>query len=810
MAHLIAHAQRSSVKVFSITPGQCDLDATLTLRSTNKGPRPKRFVEIRAGKEHLRRPADVFEVLRLHDVTLAERQDAAPDDQKLCQDLVELFNAYQIPYDRVRVCGFCIGKHRYKPVDANFVRHHGALICMECAQSELRRELNFHGFEPKDHFNTLLNKVRDLDRVIRFLDSGVDPELTRYDVLSRRAERYPCVAVDDLEVDSRLKRVLKKRLVALLPVQSLAVQRGLLKSQDLLVVSATATGKTLIGELAGVSNLLSGNGKLLFVVPLVALANQKYDDFEDRYRDLGLNVSLRIGGSRIRTRDWTRVEPDYSADILVGTYEGIDQVLRTGDAKLLGKIGTIVVDEVHMLEDEERGSRLDGLISRLKTLAPRSQRIYLSATVGNPQALAHELSAELIEFEDRPVPIERHLVFANERDKMAIINKLVRHEISRTSSKGYKGQSIIFTNSRARCHRLSKSLSAKSAPYHGGLSYGERKKVETKFSEGAIETVVTTAALGAGVDFPASQVIFESLAMGINWLTAQEFHQMLGRAGRPDYHDNGKVFLLADPRQKFKAAETEDEIAIKLLSSAADCVDIEYDDDQQAEQVLANITFGRSVQMLAHYDGSTQLRRLKRLGFASGDGRATKLGCVVSADFLTIPEAVQIVESVQKGDAPFDILLKLQVFTQVYLNNVQRYAKALRANVSPNVFGGGNLEMFFSGNGDELTYLEQKDLDSLLAFSVAFVNCSCEWSPFCGCPERNFSKWVIEQRVAGLDPSEIVERMSEFGVHAYSGDVLNYLDQAVRLMESVAKMANILNKMDIAGQALKIRSRIEG
>jgi len=56
-------------------------------------------------------------------------------------------------------------------------------------------------------------------------------------------------------------------------------------------------------------------------------------------RDLGLNVSLRIGGSRIRTRDWIRVEPDYSADILVGTYEGIDQVLRAGDAELLGESG---------------------------------------------------------------------------------------------------------------------------------------------------------------------------------------------------------------------------------------------------------------------------------------------------------------------------------------------------------------------------------------------------------------------------------------------------------------------------------------
>ncbi|MGZ5521196.1 MAG: DEAD/DEAH box helicase, partial [Halobacteriota archaeon] len=531
MPHLIAHAQRSNIRLFSAEPAQCVLDATLTLGETSKGPRPKRFMVVQGGKEVPKRPAEVVGVLRQHNVTLAERDHSTPREQKAFQDLIALFEAYQISYDRVHVCGFCIGKRRYKPANANFVRHEGGRICMDCAQTELRRELSFRGFVRYNHFYTLLNKVRDLDRVIRFLDSGVDPDLTRYDVLSQQAESYQSVAIDELSVNNRLKLLLKQRLSKLLPVQSMAVERGLFKGKDLLVVSATATGKTLIGELAGVNNALSGKGKLLFVVPLVALANQKYNEFGERYRDLGLNTSIRIGSSRIRTQDWVRAEPDYSADILVGTYEGIDQVLRTNNAELLGEIATIVVDEVHMLEDEERGSRLDGLISRLKALAPRSQRIYLSATVGNPHALAHELGADLVEYEERPVPIERHLVFAHEHEKLPIINKLVRYEIKRTSSKGYKGQSIVFTNSRARCHRISKALLAKSAPYHGGLAYAERKKVETNFANGNIDVVVTTAALGAGVDFPASQVVFESLAMGIDWLTVQEFHQMLGRAG---------------------------------------------------------------------------------------------------------------------------------------------------------------------------------------------------------------------------------------------------------------------------------------
>ncbi|TKX76247.1 DEAD/DEAH box helicase, partial [Halorubrum sp. SD626R] len=148
---------------------------------------------------------------------------------------------------------------------------------------------------------------------------------------------------------------------------------------------------------------------------------------------------------------------------------------------------------------------------------------------------------------ERPVPIERHVTFADSREKAQIADKLVKREFDTKSSKGYRGQTIIFTNSRRRCHEISRKLRYDSAPYHAGLDYGRRKKVERMFGNQDLSAVVTTAALAAGVDFPASQVIFDSLAMGIEWLSVQEFSQMLGRAGRPDYHDRGRVYLLVEP-----------------------------------------------------------------------------------------------------------------------------------------------------------------------------------------------------------------------------------------------------------------------
>jgi helicase len=310
------------------------------------------------------------------------------------------------------------------------------------------------------------------------------------------------------------------------------------------VVSATATGKTPIGELAGVSNALNGKGKMLFLVPLVALANQKYEQFKKRYGPLGLKTAIRVGTSRISLNS-VKLNTSVESDIVVGTYEGMDFILRTGGR--LGNVGTVVIDEVHMLEDPERGHRLDGLIARLRTLAPGAQFIFLSATIGNPKDVGKRLNATLVEYEYRPVPLERHLIFARDHEKNRLVDEYASREYTMTSSKGFRGQTIVFTNSRKKCHSISQALRIQSAPYHAGLTYPQRKSVEERFEKGEIKVVVTTAALAAGVDVLASQVIFESLAMGKDWLGVGAFQQMQGRAGRPDYHDLGKIVVLSDP-----------------------------------------------------------------------------------------------------------------------------------------------------------------------------------------------------------------------------------------------------------------------
>ena len=346
----------------------------------------------------------------------------------------------------------------------------------------------------------------------------------------------------------------------------------------------------------------------------------------------------------------------------------------------------MVIDEVHTLGEDERGHRLDGLISRLKYYCERgtteasrhdragdgreqdTQWIYLSATVGNPSQLAGKLRAKLIEFEERPVPIERHVTFADGREKIELEKKLVKRAFDSKSSKGYRGQTIIFTNSRRRCHQISRKLSYSSAPYHAGLDNRKRKRVERQFADQELAAVVTTAALAAGVDFPASQVIFDSLAMGIEWLTVQEFSQMLGRAGRPDYHDKGTVYVLVEPDCTYHNSMemTEDEVAFKLLKGDMEPVITRYDEGAAVEETLANVTVAGTAakrlndRMVGEVPTKHALGKLLEYDFIDGLS-PTPLGRAVTRHFLAPDESFQLLDGIRKGEDPYDIVAGMEL-----------------------------------------------------------------------------------------------------------------------------------------------------
>ncbi|RLM48187.1 DEAD/DEAH box helicase [Haloarcula sp. Atlit-47R] len=667
---LFLHEHGEEFRVVAQRDGDRLFHGILELKETDAGPRPRRLRIKDGTSEELRSPDQFVEIARR-----AARIRISEQTTPLARERIrEMLDAYQIDAKVVRSCRLCASDGRYSPITSETaIEADDETICPECARQQLDRELAFKGSisgDARDRLEELLLEVQDLDRVTNLLSGQLDPDLTKFDEISATVDEVDPVRVDSLDLHPGMQAHLESRFDTLLPVQSLAVEHGATEGRDQLVVSATATGKTLIGEMAGIDRVLNGKGKMLFLVPLVALANQKYEQFQDRYGDM-VDVSLRVGASRIAD-EGGRFDPE--ADVIVGTYEGIDHALRTG--KNLGTVGTVVIDEVHTLGEDERGHRLDGLISRLKYYcesggAPDSgdtQWIYLSATVGNPGQLADQLRATLIEFEERPVPIERHVTFADGREKIETEKKLVKRAFDNKSSKGYRGQTIIFTNSRRRCHQISRKLEYSSAPYHAGLDNRKRQRVERQFADQDLAAVVTTAALAAGVDFPASQVIFDSLAMGIEWLTVQEFSQMLGRAGRPDYHDKGTVYMLVEPDCSYHNSMemTEDEVAFKLLKGEMEPVITRYDEGAAVEETLANVTVaGKQAKrlndrMVGEVPTKHALGKLLEYEFIDGLS-PTPLGRAVTRHFLAPDEAFQLLDGIRKGQHPYEIVADMEL-----------------------------------------------------------------------------------------------------------------------------------------------------
>ena len=181
--------------------------------------------------------------------------------------------------------------------------------------------------------------------------------------------------------------------------QRKAIAAGLLERKNILVCTPTASGKTLIGELAAVHAITEGRGKAVYIVPLKALAQEKYKDFKKRYAGL-FRIALSIGdidSAESRLADY---------DIIICTSEKLDSLIRHR-AAWMRQVSVLIIDEIHLLNDPSRGPTLEILITIMRELVKGVQIVGLSATIGNPKELAEWLGAELIVDDWRPVRLEK-------------------------------------------------------------------------------------------------------------------------------------------------------------------------------------------------------------------------------------------------------------------------------------------------------------------------------------------------------------------------------------------------------------------
>ena len=199
--------------------------------------------------------------------------------------------------------------------------------------------------------------------------------------------------------DDCYKVIEKEGIASLRPAQSKAIKSGLLDDKSLLVCTPTASGKTLIAEIAACNHIMRGKGKAIYIVPLVALASEKYKEFKRKYAGL-FKVALSVG-------DYDSSDSyliDY--DFIICTSEKLDSLIRH-KTSWLKYTSLLIVDEIHLLNDVGRGPTLEVLITLMKKLLPRIQLLGLSATIGNPKDLAKWLEAGLVEDKWRPVPLKK-------------------------------------------------------------------------------------------------------------------------------------------------------------------------------------------------------------------------------------------------------------------------------------------------------------------------------------------------------------------------------------------------------------------
>lgn len=351
----------------------------------------------------------------------------------------------------------------------------------------------------------------------------------------------------------------------------------------------TAAGKSLVAYLAIVQRLKHEGGKALYIVPLRALAREKYEDLK-AFETLGLKVGLSTGDldeSDVRLSKY---------DIIVCTSEKADSLLRHG-LHWVDKIKVLVIDEIHLIHDPTRGPTLEVIIAQMKARNPATQLIALSATIKNAVELADWLGGTLISSDWRPVVLKEGVFFHNKikyndgstKDITGDTKQALELLVQESLKDG--GQTLVFVNNRKSTVSLANRLSPMVANllteaekkdlkkltsyikrqqteivgieqslvqsvengvafHHAGLESSQRRLVEQGFKDHRIKCIIATPTLAAGVNIPARRVIIRDLwrydgNFGMTPIPILEYKQQAGRAGRPRYDTVGEAITIA-------------------------------------------------------------------------------------------------------------------------------------------------------------------------------------------------------------------------------------------------------------------------
>jgi helicase len=564
--------------------------------------------------------------------------------------------------------------------------------------------------------------------------------------------------LSDLKLEKGMKSIFGDSDVELYPPQEDAIRAGLLdKNKNFVISSPTASGKTLLAELVMLKSILRDSGKCLYVVPLNALAYEKYLNFKDKYHSVA-KIGISTGDYESSSRYLERY------DIIILTLEKLDSLTRIKPS-WLRKISVVVVDEVHVIGDEKRGPRLEGAMARFMSFNRAARIIALSATIPNAVEFGDWLHASLIQSEWRPVPLKEEVFLAKD-DK--IIERVV-DEVKGGS------QTLVFVNTKRGSASFARKIAAQlkmankeldklaehvdigvddlgdmvrcGVAYHNSWLHPEqRRAIEESFRARILKVICCTPTLAMGVSLPAKMVLirnykFFTLGRGNEPMPVCWVKQVFGRAGRPEYDEYGIGLIVA------RSEDEREEIEDFYINGELEEVESRFSAEAMTEQILATIVGGahhtdqifdflnstfyafqnRDEMELVKEEMEDILAELSEEGFIEIKGyeiRATGFGSLSSRLYLSTKSALELREGIEvlselekKGKtklSDFDLLLLLCRCDEVVPLKVKE-AMEIASSFSD------NLEWVYSGAYalgsaivthawiDELTYPEMKE-----------------------------------------------------------------------------------------------------
>lgn len=353
------------------------------------------------------------------------------------------------------------------------------------------------------------------------------------------------------------------------PLQSKAVPVVLSTAGHVMVVAPTSSGKTLIGEVAALRSIVTDGKPAVWLLPARALAAE-VAEIARRWNAHGIRT-IELTGETNMSSDAVK-----QAQLWVATTEKFEALYRRASLKdVIGRIGCLIIDEVHLVGDPTRGATLESMIARLRVAEGRTRIVALSATVSNADELAAWFHADLVRATWRPTVLTTQLVpydppphgkreqFESAKDDTVIplLRSLVGTDPGARDAGNAGGSSaVVFCGSKAAVIRT--AARAAGVRFHGveldtiveecfrrgvGIHFRDAPRAGRAldaFRSRELRVLVATSGLSTGVNTPAKFVIIRDLELGMTPLEVSQAQQMFGRAGRAGQEPEGYGFML--------------------------------------------------------------------------------------------------------------------------------------------------------------------------------------------------------------------------------------------------------------------------